>query len=673
MEQVGLDFFTKAQFPCQLKWSAGMLYFLIKQADLDQNKNISDLYAWQDGQVRRLTASQDVAAYWPVEDGVIFPSLRAEKDKEKAKKGEPLTVLQFLPKAGGEARELMRLPYMAADFIFIAQDKFLFTALYDHELEKARHECGGDMDKAMAKLKEDRESCDVMDELPFLMNGEGIVNKRRSRLYLYDKGNITPLTGEYTQARLLSLSPEKKQVLYVAATYEDRAPLFDQLMLLDLATLQGREVKAAQQASHMAAAFLSEDKAAVAASLCQKYGVNENAAFFTVSLADGKTCLLNDGDMLSFGNSVGGDMKMGNDSYKLYPWQGGFAFIATSGHNAQVYFHKEGDSVYQVTREGGLAAECAVGDGRLFALCMRGLHGMEAYEIAYDGTEKQLTQLNASLLEYQLSVPQKISFSNENGDTITGWVIKPIDLAPGKKAPVILDIHGGPKTVYGTVLFHEMQYWAQNGYAVIYCNPTGSDGGGNAFADIRGRYGETDFRDIMAFADTALRTFDFLDEERMGVTGGSYGGFMTNWIIGHTDRFLSAATQRSIASWISFSNMSDIGDVFGEDQMASSCWKDIEQMWRQSPLKYADRIKTPTLVLHSDCDYRCPAAEGIQMFYALRRHGVPARLCVFHGENHELSRSGKPKNRIRRLKEITAWMDTYLKRGTDTEKVEKTS
>jgi dipeptidyl aminopeptidase/acylaminoacyl peptidase len=511
-----------------------------------------------------------------------------------------------------------------------------------------------------------------MDELPFWMNGEGLINKRRSRLYLYNKGDITPLMGEFTQVRLLNLSSEKKQALYVASTYTDSAPLFDSLMLLDLTTLQSRELKVKPQASHQAAAFLAEDKVAVAAGLCGKYGVNENAAFFTMHLADGQARLINDGDQLAFGNSVGGDMKMGNDSYALYPWLDGFACIATKGHDAHLYFLKEREPARQITRKGGLVAECAAGDGKLYALCMRGLGGMEAYELSFDGTETQLTRLNKSLSEYDLSEPQKITFPNENGNIITGWVIPPTDLKPGQKAPVILDIHGGPKTVYGTVLIHEMQYWAQNGYAVLFCNPTGSDGSGNAFADIRGRYGETDYRDVMAFVDTALRTFDFLNGEKMGVTGGSYGGFMTNWIIGHTDRFLCAATQRSIASWISFSNMSDIGDLFGEDQMASSCWKDVEQMWRQSPLKYADRIKTPTLVLHSDNDYRCPAAEGIQMFYALRHFGIPSRLCVFHGENHELSRSGKPKNRIWRLKEITEWMDRYLKKAGCTEKVEKT-
>lgn len=673
MERVELDFFTKAQFPCQLKWTAGTLYFLVKRADPEENKNVSDLYELKNGEVIRLTSSQDVAAYYPMEDGIIFPAMRTEKDKEKAKNGEPLTVLQFLPKSGGEAREMLRLSYTAGDFQFVSRDRFLFTALYDHELESAKRVCGGDMEKALAKVKEDRESCDVMDELPFWANGEGLINKRRSRLYLYDKGNIKPLTDEYTQVRLLNLSPEKKQALYVASTYSDTAPLFDSLMLLDITTLQSRELKAAPQASHQAAAFLSEDKVAVAAGLCGKYGINENAAFYTLCLADGRVRLLSDGDELALGSSVGSDMKMGGDSTILYPLHDGFAFIATKGHDAQVYFLKEGEAPRQITREGGLVAECAVGEGKLYALCMRGISGMEAYEISFDGTETQCTQLNKSLAEYQLSAPQKITFPNENGNIITGWVIPPMKLEPNQKAPVILDIHGGPKTVYGTVLFHEMQYWAQNGYAVLFCNPTGSDGGGNAFADIRGCYGETDYRDIETFVDTALRTFDFLDGSRMGVTGGSYGGFMTNWIIGHTDRYLCAATQRSIASWISFSNMSDIGNLFGEDQMASSCWKDVEQMWRQSPLKYADRIKTPTLVLHSGNDYRCPVAEGIQMFYALRRHNIPSRLCVFHGENHELSRSGKPKNRIRRLTEITEWMDKYLKRAGGAEKVVKTS
>ena len=136
---------------------------------------------------------------------------------------------------------------------------------------------------------------------------------------------------------------------------------------------------------------------------------------------------------------------------------------------------------------------------------------------------------------------------------------------------------------------------------------------------------------------------------------------MTNWIIGHTGRFKCAASQRSIANWTSFHNTSDIGWYFAEDQVGGSPWNGLEKIWEQSPLKYADRVTTPTLFLHSDEDYRCPLSEGLQMFYAVREHGVESRLCIFHGENHELSRSGKPENRIRRLREITEWMEHYLK------------
>ncbi|MDD4078523.1 MAG: S9 family peptidase, partial [Eubacteriales bacterium] len=225
----------------------------------------------------------------------------------------------------------------------------------------------------------------------------------------------------------------------------------------------------------------------------------------------------------------------------------------------------------------------------------------------------------------------------------------------------ILDIHGGPKTVYGEVFFHEMQYWANAGYFVFFCNPRGSDGRGNEFADIRGKYGTIDYDDLMAFTDAVLAKYPGIDQERVGVTGGSYGGFMTNWIIGHTDRFRAAASQRSIANWVSMGFTSDIGFYFEEDQVSTTPWQDIDKVWWHSPLKYADKVSTPTLFIHSEEDYRCWLAEGLQMFTALKYFGVEARLCMFRGETHELSRSGKPKHRIRRLREITDWFDKHLK------------
>jgi dipeptidyl aminopeptidase/acylaminoacyl peptidase len=210
---------------------------------------------------------------------------------------------------------------------------------------------------------------------------------------------------------------------------------------------------------------------------------------------------------------------------------------------------------------------------------------------------------------------------------------------------------------------HEFQVLAAAGYAVLYSNPRGSAGRGDAFADLRGRYGTIDFEDLMAVLDEALRRFPFLDPGRLGVAGGSYGGFMTNWIIGHTDRFRAAAAQRSIANWISKTCTTDIGYYFNVDQIGTTPWAadGADTMWWHSPLRYADQVSTPTLLIHAEEDYRCWLDQGLQMFTALRYHGVESRLVLFRGENHELSRSGKPRHRLRRLREIVGWFDRFLK------------
>ena len=261
----------------------------------------------------------------------------------------------------------------------------------------------------------------------------------------------------------------------------------------------------------------------------------------------------------------------------------------------------------------------------------------------------------------QRMVGETLYFLNTDGVDIDGSVMKPVGYEPGKRYPGILHIHGGPKMVFGPGFHHEMQLWAASGFFVCYCNPRGSCGKGNAFADLQGKYGEVDFRDLMEFTDEVLRRYPEIDADRMGVAGGSYGGFMTNWVIGHTDRFRCAVSQRSIANYVGDYLLSDIGYYYVPDQQLGTIWEHPERLWKASPLTYADRVKTPTLFIHADKDYRCTLANGLEMFAALKLHGVESKLCMFYGENHGLSREGKPSNRISRLSEILHWMEEHLK------------
>ena len=198
---------------------------------------------------------------------------------------------------------------------------------------------------------------------------------------------------------------------------------------------------------------------------------------------------------------------------------------------------------------------------------------------------------------------------------------------------------------------------------MFYGNPWGSDGKGDRFADLRGRYGTVDYQDLTALTDYVLQQVPQIDPQRLGVTGGSYGGYMTNWIIGHTDRFAAAASQRSIANWVTMIGTDDCGFTFDTDQMAADPWSDVRKIWDQSPLQFADRVKTPTLFIHSFEDYTCAVSQAMELFTALKMLGVETRACLFKGENHNLSRSGKPRHRFKRLSEITEWMNSHLKKA----------
>jgi dipeptidyl aminopeptidase/acylaminoacyl peptidase len=248
-----------------------------------------------------------------------------------------------------------------------------------------------------------------------------------------------------------------------------------------------------------------------------------------------------------------------------------------------------------------------------------------------------------------------------DGYVVEGWVMKPRGLKPGKRCPLVLNVHGGPATAWGHAYMHEFQLLAAHGYAVAFTNIRGSTGYGDAHtAGNGGTYFQGDFDDLMAFTDAAIERFDWLDGKRTAVVGGSYGGVMTNWVVSHTTRFKAAITDRCISNWVSFHGTSDIGYRFAPRELGGDVPGGADRLWERSPLRYADAVQTPVLIVHSEEDHRCPIEQAEQWFVALKRRDVPVRFVRIPGENHELSRSGRPDRRAARLTEYLQWLEQWV-------------
>jgi dipeptidyl aminopeptidase/acylaminoacyl peptidase len=289
-------------------------------------------------------------------------------------------------------------------------------------------------------------------------------------------------------------------------------------------------------------------------------------------------------------------------------------------------------------------------------------HLDDLYVAKIDGSsERQLTHLNADLWKQLALQPvERVPYKSTDGWPVDGFFVKPLGWQAGKKYPMVLVIHGGPAGMFGVDWYHEFQVYAAKGWAVFFCNPRGSTGYGEKFErGIINNWGGMDYQDVMAGVDAALKQYPWVDQNTLGVTGGSYGGFMTNWIVGHTNRFKAAVTLRSVSNFISDEGTRD-GGYGHEDYFKGILFDDFDQYWSASPLKYARDVHTPTLILHSDMDFRVPIEQGEQWFRALQHYGVPSELVLFPRENHNLTRTGEPKHLVESLNWQIYWFDRYL-------------
>jgi dipeptidyl aminopeptidase/acylaminoacyl peptidase len=276
------------------------------------------------------------------------------------------------------------------------------------------------------------------------------------------------------------------------------------------------------------------------------------------------------------------------------------------------------------------------------------------------GAIRPLYTPNRIALSAGVATVEKITYRSDDFD-IDGWIVKPADFDPARKYPLITQIHGGPAVMWGAAtqsMWIELQAMAAAGYIIFMCNPRGSGGYGDRFQGAnRADWGEGPSRDVLRGVDLVVAQ-GYIDPARLCITGGSYGGYLTAWILGHDKRFAAACAQRGVYNLISFRGTTDI-TFFSDMQMGVSPWEDIGKLWEQSPLKHAPNIETPLLLEHSEQDYRVAIEQAEQLFVTLRERRKSVELVRWPREGHELSRAGEPRHRVERIRRIIEWFDRY--------------
>lgn len=662
MKQLELKDFLQYRFLSNVKYAPNgkRAAFVVSNCREDAEGYESRLWLW-DGQLRQLTdLGAERSFLWEDDTHILFPAVRSESEKKRRESGEQFTSYYRLDLTGGEAIHAFTLPFACSR---LEQVDGGWAALGTIDVNEPDYYEMNDVDRAdAAKTRKEEEDYEVLDEIPFWGNGQGMTNKQRTALFFVDpEFHVRRITAPTEHVEGLTCRGD--QVFFAVQSYKTKPDLLGcQIRRLEPRTGKANLVLDLPDLA-VGGLQLVGNGLWISATDGEAHGLNQNNWVYTLKP---ETCCLEvlREETYSMYSSVGSDCRYGGGAQQQVK-NGALYHLTTREGSSHLYcLTADGQSAPVVTKDGSIdciALSEQAEEALLVAMYDGRLQELYAADLA-TGQVRQLTHFNDAVLADKYVADYQPLTVESCGETIGGWILLPKNYNPLNTYPAILDIHGGPKTVYGPVFYHEMQLWANRGYFVFFCNPKGSDGRDNAFMDIRGHYGETDYQNIMDFTDGVLEAYPQIDRSRVCVTGGSYGGFMTNWIIGHTDRFCCAASQRSISNWLSFYGVSDIGWFFAADQCAGDIYNDPKLLWDHSPLKYAAQVKTPTLFIHSDEDYRCPLEQGLQMYTALVDRGVPSRLCMFHGENHDLSRSGKPRHRIRRLEEITNWFEKYTER-----------
>ena len=502
----------------------------------------------------------------------------------------------------------------------------------------------------------------VYTSLPFVEDERGLVppreTRRASHLYLVPSAGGEPkqLTSGDLSQRAPDWSPDGRAIVFVqdsTDTSEVRNQVRPQLYVLSVADGAVRRL-ATPYVENVAPAW-SPDGTTIAFICSKGRGEENDLCVMPAAGGGGPVRNLTSGwDLDPSGPAWSPDSKTVYVSAETRGNIHVFAAPATGGSVRQI-----------TTGERQLGGPAITRDGKLLAYSASdATHPAELFVApvgrAGPGPDKRLTSFNDSLLAQLVTIPaDTFWFTSVGGLSIEAFVMRPYGYRPGKSYPLILYIHGGPHWNYGNVFFPEMQLLAGQGYWVLLVNPRGSTGYGHDFTfATRGRWGMEDYQDLMKAVDVAIARGG-VDTTRLGVAGGSYGGFMTNWVVGHTNRFAAAESDRSIYDWYSWYGSSDAQGLT-DYEFSGPPW-DADSLYRVlSPMTYATRIRTPLLIVHSEDDRRTPITDGEQLFVMLRKRGVPAEFVRYPRSYHGLSRTGPPWLLVDRLERIRSWFAHWL-------------
>ncbi len=585
--------------------------------------------------------------------------------KDAKKQGKDKPQIWVLPVNGGEARQLTFMEHGASSPVWSSDSKsLLFSAQVgpaDEETEDG---------KALPKVR-------VINQLWYKLDGVGFIYERRSHLFLTSVNGGTPqqLTDGDWDDGDAAWSPDGTQIVFTSNHAEDRWRILGS----DLYTLQIQENKAGElrcltdSTLACGSPSWSPDGKTIAFLASSKVHSGGHTYLYSIASDADKQAPQNlskdfDGTCMDWTNSDIGDEHLmpppawsadGASLYVLASLHGASRLFTLSAHGAETQpptltpgdVHVRDFSVDTAKKQIALLVGDATRPQEIYTLNV-------AQQV---GEMRRVTHSNDDLFnDLTVVAPEYIQYKGADDWSIDGWILKPHNFEPSKKYPLIVEIHGGPNTQYGYGFFHEMQMLVAQGYVVLYTNPRGSCGYGFDFSfAVNGQWGEKDSIDIMNGVKAVVQR-GYIDEQRIGVTGGSYGGFMTNWLVSHFDDFKAAVTDRCVSNLASMFGSSDVGWDLGYDNLDTTPWENLEKYMHMSPMQYVQNIKVPLLIIHSEQDLRCPIEQAEQLFAALKWMGREVQLVRFEGQSHGLSRGGHPKLRLERLRHIKDWFEKYL-------------